>query len=141
MSEIDMMNTMEKMLNELLVARKTARSSTDYSQEAVDKVDSQFITMVEDIVTFGVDPEEDLVAVQESLQALYVKNINMLEGASIKEKWATAPPPWSNLYTFAHTELDEYHTIILRVVASCANIPAAEILQAICCQFCHTALY
>ena len=36
------------------------------------------------------DPEEDLVAIQESLQALYVININMLEGASIKEKWATA---------------------------------------------------
>ena len=30
------------------------------------------------------------MAVQESLQALYVKNINMLEGASVKEKWATA---------------------------------------------------
>ena len=36
------------------------------------------------------DPEEDLIAIQESLQALYVININMLEGASIKEKWATA---------------------------------------------------
>ena len=56
MSEIYMMNTMEKMLNELPVARKTARGSTDYSQEAVDKVGSQFVTRVEDIVTFGVDP-------------------------------------------------------------------------------------
>ena len=90
MSEIDMMNTMEKMLNELLVARKTARGSTDYSQEAVDKVDSQFITMVEDIVTFGVDPEEDLVALQESLQALYVMNIGTLEGAAVKDNWAGA---------------------------------------------------
>ena len=46
--------------------------------------------MVDDIVTFGVDPEEDLVAHQESLQALYVKNISTLEGASIKEKWVAA---------------------------------------------------
>ena len=69
---MDMLNTMEKMLNELPVPRKTARGSTDYSQEAVDRVGTQFITMVDDIVTFGVDPEEDLVALQESLQALYV---------------------------------------------------------------------
>ena len=39
---------------------------------------------------------------------------------------------------YAHTELDENYTIILRVVASCANILAAKILQAVCCQFCHT---
>ena len=45
-SEIDMMNTLEKMFNELPVARKTARGSTDYSQEAVDKVGSQFVNMV-----------------------------------------------------------------------------------------------
>ena len=32
-------------------------------------------------------------------------------------------------------------TPLLRVDASCANIPAAEILLAACCQFCHTALY
>ena len=62
--------------------------STDYSSEVVDRVGTQFLTMVDDIVTFGVDPEEDLVALQESLQALYVKNISTLEGASIKEKWA-----------------------------------------------------
>ena len=67
-----------------------ARGSTDYSSEAVDRVGTQFITMVDDIVTFGMDPEEDLVALQELLQALYVKNISTLEGASIKEKWATA---------------------------------------------------
>ena len=42
------------------------------------------------VVTFGVDPEEDLVALQGSLQALYVKNISTLEGACIKERWATA---------------------------------------------------
>ena len=45
-SEIDMLNTMEKMLNELPVPRKTARGSTDYIQEAVDKVGSQFVNMV-----------------------------------------------------------------------------------------------
>ena len=70
-SEIDMLNTMEKMLNELPVPRKTARGSTDYSSEAVDRVGTQFLTMVANIVTFGVDPEEDLVPLQESLQALY----------------------------------------------------------------------
>ena len=70
-SEIDMLNTMEKMLNELLAPRKTARGSTDYSSEAVDRVGTQFLTMVDNIVTFGVDPEEDLVPLQESLQALY----------------------------------------------------------------------
>ena len=89
-SEINMLNTMEKMLNELPVPRKIARGSTDYSSEAVDRVGTQFLTMVDDIVTFGVDPEEDLVALQESLQALYVKNISTLEGASIKENWAGA---------------------------------------------------
>ena len=47
------------------------------------RIGTQFLTMVEDIVTFGIDPEEDLVALQESLQALYVKNIGTLEGASI----------------------------------------------------------
>ena len=46
--------------------------------------------MGEDIITYGVDPEEDLVAVQDSLQALYMKNIAILEGASIKEKWPAA---------------------------------------------------
>ena len=89
-SEIDMLNTIEKMLSELPAARKTAHGSTDYSSEAVDRVGTQFVTMVDDIVTFGVDPEEDLVALQGSLQALYVKNISTLEGASIKERWATA---------------------------------------------------
>ena len=89
-SEIDMLNTMEKMLNELPAPRKTVRGSTDYSSEAVDRVGTQFLTMVDNIVTFGVDPEEDLVPLQESLQALYIKNISTLEGASIKEKWAVA---------------------------------------------------
>ena len=54
---------------------------------------------------------------------------------------STAPLPWSNLYTYAHTELDEYYIIILGVVANCANIPLAEILQVTYCQFCHNALY
>ena len=90
-SEIDMLNTMEKMLNEMPALRKTARGSTDYSSDAVTKIGTQFLTMhVEDIVTIGVDPEEDLVALQESLQALYVKNINTLEGAAIKENWDQA---------------------------------------------------
>ena len=89
-SKIDMLNTMEKMLNKLPVPHKTALGSTDYSSEAVDRVGTQFLTMVDDIVTFGVDPEENLVALQESLQALYVKNISTLEGASIKENWAGA---------------------------------------------------
>ena len=56
-SKIDMMNTMEKMLNEMPVPRKTARSSTDYSSDTVDRVGTQFLTMVDDIVTFGVDPD------------------------------------------------------------------------------------
>ena len=89
-SEIDMLNTMEKMLNEMPVPRKTVRGSTDFSSEAVDRVGTQFLTMVDDIVTFVVDPEEDLVALQESLQAVYVKNISTLEGASVKENWAGA---------------------------------------------------
>ena len=70
-SEIDMLNTMEKMLNEMPAPRKTARGSTEYSSDTVDRVGTQFLTMVDDIVSFGVDPEEDLVAHQESLQALY----------------------------------------------------------------------
>ena len=89
-SEIDMLNTMEKMLNEMPVPRKTARGSMDCSSEAVARIGTQFLTMVEDIITLGVDPEEDLVALQESLQALYVKNIGTLEGAAVKENWATA---------------------------------------------------
>ena len=59
-----MLNTMEKMLNETLVPRKTARGSTDYSSDAVDRVGTQFLTMVDDITSFGVDTEEDLVALQ-----------------------------------------------------------------------------
>ena len=62
----------------------------DCSSEAVARIGTQFLTMVEDIITLGVDPEEDLVALQESLQALYVKNIGTLEGAAVKENWATA---------------------------------------------------
>ena len=60
----------------------------DCSSEAVARIGTQFLTMLEDIVTLGVDPEEDLVALQDSLQALYVKNIGTLEGAAIKENWA-----------------------------------------------------
>ena len=60
----------------------------DCSSEAVARIGTQFLTMVEDIVTYGINPEEDLVALQESLQALYVKNIGTLEGAAIKENWA-----------------------------------------------------
>ena len=82
-SEIDMQNTMEKMLNEMPAPRKTARGSMDCSTKAVARIGTQFLTMVEDIVTIGVDPEEDLVALQESLQALYVKNIGTLEGSAI----------------------------------------------------------
>ena len=89
-SEIDMLNTMEKMLNEMPIPLKTARGSTDYSSDAVDRVSTQFLTMVEDITSFGVDPEEDLVALQESQQALYVKNISTLESAAVKENWAAA---------------------------------------------------
>ena len=90
-SKIDMLNTMEKMLNEMPAPRKMARGSMDCSSEAVARIGTQFLTMAEDIVTIGVDPEEeDLVALQESLQALYVKNIGTLEGAAIKENWATA---------------------------------------------------
>ena len=89
-SEIDMLNTMEKMLNKIPVPRKTAHGSTDYSSDTVDRVGTQFITMVDDITSFGVDLEEDLVALQESLQALYVKNISTLKGAAVKENWAAA---------------------------------------------------
>ena len=89
-SKIDMLNTTEKMLNEMLAPRKMARGSMDCSSEAVARIGTQFLTMVEDIVTIGVDPEEDLIALQESLQALYVKNIGTLEGAAIKENWAAA---------------------------------------------------
>ena len=89
-SKIDMLNTTKKMLNEMSAPRKMARGSMDCSSEAVARIGTQFLTMVEDIVTIGVDPEEDLVALQESLQALYVKNIGTLEGAAIKENWAAA---------------------------------------------------
>ena len=85
--EIDMMNAVEKMLADLPVACKVAQGSTDFSQENVDKAGNQFISMVEEITTYGVNPEDDLVAIQDSLQALYVKNIAILEGTSIKEKW------------------------------------------------------
>ena len=78
------------MLHELPVPHRTARGSMDCSSEAVARIGTQFLTMVEDIVTYGVDPEEDLVARQESLQALYVKNISTLEGAAVKENWARA---------------------------------------------------
>ena len=61
-SDIDMMNTIEKKLQELLVPRMSARGSMDCSSEAVARIGTQFFTMVEDIVTLGVDPEEDLVA-------------------------------------------------------------------------------
>ena len=44
-------------------------------------------------------------------------------------------------YTYAHTKLDEHHTIVYKLLPSCTNSPAAEILQAIHRQFCHTALY
>ena len=88
-SEIDMLNKMEKMLNEMPAPCRTARGSMDCSSEAMARIGTQFLTMVEDI-TIGVDPEEDLVALQESLQALYVKNIGTLEGAAIKENWAAA---------------------------------------------------
>ena len=70
-SEIDMLNTMEKMLHEMPAPRRTARGSMDCSSETVARIVTQFLTMVEDIVTYGIDPEEDLVALQESLQALY----------------------------------------------------------------------
>ena len=71
-SEVDILNTMEKMLNEMPAPRKTARGSMDYISDAMDRVSTQFVTMVDDIISFGVDPDEDLVALQESLQALYV---------------------------------------------------------------------
>ena len=77
-SEIDMMNTIERMLQELPAPRRSALGSMDCSSEAVARIGTQFLTMVEDIVTLGVDPEEDLVALQDSLQALYVKNIGTL---------------------------------------------------------------
>ena len=89
-SDLDMLNTVEKMLSELPEPRKTARGSMDFSSEAVARVGTQFLTMVEDITTLGIDLEEDLVALQDSLQALYVKNISTLEGAAIKENWASA---------------------------------------------------
>ena len=85
-----MLNTVEKMLQELPEPRKTARGSMDYSSDAVARVGTQFLTMVEDITTLGIDLEEDLVALQDSLQALYVKNISTLEGAAIKENWVNA---------------------------------------------------
>ena len=82
-SDLDMMNTVEKMLQELPEPRRAARGSVDYSSDAVVRVGTQFLTMVEDITTLGIDLEPDLVALQDSLQALYVKNINTLEGAAV----------------------------------------------------------
>ena len=49
-SEIDMLNTMEKMLHEMPAPRRTARGSMDCSSEAVARIGTQFLTMVEDIV-------------------------------------------------------------------------------------------
>ena len=44
----------------------------------------------------------------------------------------TAPPPWSSLYTYAHTELDEYHTIIVNCCQLCEYFryrdPASHLL-------------
>ena len=45
-SEIDMLNTMEKMLNEMPVPRRMARGSMDCSSEAVARIGTQFLTMV-----------------------------------------------------------------------------------------------
>ena len=56
-SEIDMLNTMEKMLDEMPAPRRTASGSMDCSSEAVARIGAQFLTMVEDIITIGVDPE------------------------------------------------------------------------------------
>ena len=70
-SEIDMLNTIEKMLANLPTARKVASGLTDHSKENMDKVSNAFISMVEDITTYRVDPEDDLEAFQDSLQALY----------------------------------------------------------------------
>ena len=41
---------------------------------------------------------------------------------------STAPPPWSNLYIYVHTELDEHHTIV------CKSLPAVwiSLLQRSC---------
>ena len=89
-SDLDMLNTVEKMLQELPEPRRAARGSIDYSSDADERVGTQFLTMVEDITPLGIDLEEDLVALQDSLQAPYVKNIATLEGAAIKENWATA---------------------------------------------------
>ena len=49
-SEIDMLNTMEKMLHKMPAPRRTARGSMDCSSEAVARIGTQFLTMVEDIV-------------------------------------------------------------------------------------------
>ena len=54
---------------------------------------------------------------------------------------STALPPRSNLTPTPTPSWTSHHNIICESLPSCANSPAAEILQAIHCQFCHTSLY
>ena len=54
---------------------------------------------------------------------------------------STALPPRSNLTPTPTPSWTSHHNIICESLPSCANSSAAEILQAIHCQFCHTALY
>ena len=85
--EIDMLNVLENMLVNLPVASKAARGQKD-PRDCLEKVGNTFIAVVQEITTYGADPEDDVVVIQNSSQALYVKNISILEACSIKEKWA-----------------------------------------------------
>ena len=84
--EIDMLNVLENMLVNLPVASKAARGQKD-PRDCLEKVGNTFIAVVQEITTYGADPEDDVVVIQNSSQALYVKNISILEACSIKEKW------------------------------------------------------
>ena len=48
---------------------------------------------------------------------------------------STAPPPWSDRYTYAHTELDEHHTTIASWCQlceySCCRDPVSRLLPAL----------
>ena len=76
-TKIDMLNVLENMLVNLSVARKAARGQND-PRDSLEMVGNAFIAMVEEITTYGVDPEDDVVSILNSLQALYVKNISII---------------------------------------------------------------
>ena len=84
---------LEELITELMdnlpTPRRTTRVITD-AKGTLEKVMEKFTGLTSQLISQGIELDEDLVEYQNSMQVLYSRLITVMDAAAIQEKWEVA---------------------------------------------------